>query len=136
MIWAVTIATFLGTILAFTLIFLLYSERHRIRDELREHGYRRLEARTSASLEVELSSLDKPPIKEMTLTKNVSHHGVCAITKNRWLPNTKALVRFLYEDVSVHARIAYCNGASDLFVVGLQFSTAIDPWMPPTVRMT
>ena len=136
MIWSVTIATFLGTIVAFILIFFLYSERHRIRDELRNPGYRRLEARTFASVEVELSSPDNPSIKEMTFTKNVSHHGVCALSKNRWLPNTKALVRFLYEDVSVHARIAYCNGSSDLFVVGLQFSTAIDPWMPPTVRVT
>jgi hypothetical protein len=135
-IWAVTIATFVGTIVASILIFLLYYERHRIRDALRNRGYQRMEARAWASVQVELSSLDKPPTREMTLTRNVSHHGVCALTKNRWLPNSKALVRFLPVDVSVHARIAYCNGSSDLFVVGLQFSTAIDPWMPPTVRVT
>jgi hypothetical protein len=45
-----------------------------------------------------------------------------------------ALVRFLYEDVSVRGRIAYCDPLAESFAVGLYFATAIDLWLPPTVR--
>jgi hypothetical protein len=61
------------------------------------------------------------------LERDSSTSLVCLVT---------ALVRFLDEDVSAHARIAYRHGSSDLFVVGLQFSAAIDPWIPPAARLT
>jgi PilZ domain len=130
-IWVVSIVTFLGTIVVFIFLFFLYSERERIRDALRKTGQRRLETRTSARVRLELSSLDEHSIHEIILTENVSHHGACAVTKTRWPPNNSALVRFLVEDVSVRARIAYCNPLGDTFAVGLQFSTAIDPWTVP-----
>ena len=131
-IWAPTIAIFLGTITIVALMFLLYADRELIRDALRKTAQRRLERRTAARVSVELSSLSEPRIREITLTRNVSRHGACVLTKNCWLPNSRAGVRFLYEDVSVRARIAYCKPWGRVFVIGLQFSTAIDPWITRT----
>ena len=90
---------------------------------------RRIEKRTSAGVRLELSSLGEPPVRETTHTENVSLHGACALTRNRWLPDNTALIVFLDEDVAVHARIAYCNPLGNAFAVGLQFSTAIDLWI-------
>ena len=130
MTWIATISAFLGTIVAFILIFLLFSDRHWIRNALRKGPQRRLERRTSARVGLELSSLDEPSVREITFTRNVSRHGACALTKNRWAPNNSIQVRFLNEGVRERARIAYCNKFGDVFAVGLQFSTAIDLWVP------
>jgi hypothetical protein len=116
--WATTIAIFLAIVATFIVVFLL-------RYALRRTPRRRLEPRTSTRVRLELSSLDGPSIHEITFTKNVSHHGACALSKNRWVPNNTVQVRFADRAASSRARIAYCNPFHDVFVIGLQFSTAI-----------
>jgi hypothetical protein len=103
----------------------------RLRAALSNTVQRRMEKRTATRVRLELSSLGEPPVREISLTENVSLHGICALTRNRWLPDNTALVVFLDEDVAVHARIAYCNALGNAFSVGLQFSTPIDLWISP-----
>jgi len=123
--WVITIATFLGTIVASVLVSLLYSDRRRIRGLLRKTPQRRLEMRISTRVRLELASLDEPSLREITLTRNVSVHGACAFTENRWVPNNTVQVRFLNADVRTRARIAYCKPFCSAFIVGLRFSTPI-----------
>ena len=114
------------------LVVLLLSESPTFRQEQAKLHYR-TEPRTWAQVAVELSTLKGADIHETTVTENVSHYGACALTKNRWVPDAIARVRFLYEGVSVQARVAYCHPSGEAFAVGLQFSTAIDLWIPPTI---
>ena len=123
--WAITLATFALTAVILILIFLLYSKRNRLRDVLGKTPQRRLEARTSARVDIELSSLEEPTVREIAFTKNVSLHGVCAVTKNRWVPNNTVQIRFWREDIRARARIAYCKPLYGAFVIGLHFSTPI-----------
>jgi hypothetical protein len=125
MTWVITFATFFGTIVAFVLVSLLYSDRQWIRGALRKTPQRRLETRFSTRVRLELASLDKPSLREITLTRNVSRHGACAFTENRWVPNHTVQVRFLNGDVRTGARIAYCKPFCSAFIIGLQFSTPI-----------
>lgn len=135
MIWTMTIATFLATLVGFALIFLLYSRRNRIRQAFRKAGQLNHEKRTSRRraerVRLELSSLDKALIREVTFTENVSHHGVRVVTKNRWEPYENVQVKFLPEGALSCARITYCNPLGDEFATGLQFSVAIGPWLVP-----
>jgi hypothetical protein len=131
-IWVITFLTFVGIALAVMLLFFLFST-HPFRDTRRSVKQHRTEPRTWAAVEVELSALRGAPVREKTVTENVSHYGACALTRNSWEPNNVAVVRFLYEGVSLHARVAYCHPTGGAFAVGLQFSTAIDLWMPPNI---
>jgi hypothetical protein len=81
--------------------------------------------RISTRVRVKLASLDKPSLREITLTRNVSSHGACAFTENRWVPNNRVEITFLNGKVRTLARIAYCKPFCSAFIVGLQFSTSI-----------
>jgi hypothetical protein len=128
-VWAITIITFAGT-LALVLGLFLYSRWGSARGR---NGEQRTEMRIPARIRVEVSSLTGV-VRETTATENVSHHGLRVRTTRDWEPGNMAVVRFLYEDVSVRARVAYCDSLADSFAVGLQFATAIDLWLPPNVR--
>jgi hypothetical protein len=135
-IWVITSLTFFGTVVVFMFALFLYFDVYAIpgpRVGLTIPEQRRHETRTAARVTLELSSLSGLSVREMTLTENVSHHGACALTRNSWIPGNMALVTFLYEEVSVRARVAYCNPSGDAFAIGLQFATAIDLWIPSTV---
>jgi len=124
MSWAVSIVVFLGTVIAVMAVFWLYSHRDEIRAALKE---RRRESRTSAEVGVEISSLDDPPVRETALTENVSRHGARIVTRNRWRPTVRVLVRLSRRQESYHARIAYCSLLrGDEFAVGLRFSRPVD----------
>jgi len=125
MTWAMTLATFVITVLVLILIFLVFSKRRPILDVLEKTPQRRREARTVTRVDVELSSVDEPSIREIAFTKNVSHHGACAVTKNRWVPNNTVEVRFWRESIRADARIAYCKPLYGAFTIGLQFSKPI-----------
>jgi hypothetical protein len=131
-IWVITLVTFVGITLAVMLLFFIFAARpfQETRRNVKQH---RMEPRTWAAVEVELSPLDGQAVRERTVTENVSHYGACAVTRNWFEPNHIAVVRFLYEGVSLHARVAYCHPSGGAFTVGLQFSTAIDLWMPPNI---
>jgi len=120
-----TLATFVITVLVVILIFLVFSKRRRIVDVLEKAPQRRREARTVTRVDVELSSLDGLSVREIAFTKNISHHGACAVTKNRWVPNNTVEVRFWRESIRADARIAYCKPLYGAFVIGLQFSRPI-----------
>jgi PilZ domain len=123
--WAITLATFVLTAVVVILIFLLYSKRSRLREVLGKTPQRRLEVRTSARADVELYRLEEPTVREIAFTKNISHHGVCAVTKNRWVPNNAVQVRFWREDIRARARIVYCKPLYGAFIMGLHFSRPI-----------
>jgi hypothetical protein len=135
-IWALTVLSFFGTVVAVLLLFFVFEEKAASiapDGQPRKIMQHRLEPRTWASIALELSTLRVPVLREKVMTENISHHGVCARTRNPWAPNNVARVTFLHDQVSVRARVAYCNPSGDAFAVGLQFSTAIDVWIPATV---
>lgn len=135
MVWVITLLTFLGTATAIVLLLSFLSRSYPGPDPRKSLARHRLEPRTWAAVTLELSTLKDPPIRETTVTENVSHFGACAVTKNRWTPNHLALVRFSPDEVPLRARIAYCNPLGRQFLVGLQFAVAIDGWIPPSVAL-
>jgi hypothetical protein len=127
MIWAITIATFLGTVFAVALILFIFFRRE-------QH---RMESRTPARVGVEVSSPDEPSIIEIALTENVSRHGARVVTKRQWGPNDSVIVKLLRGNQRLGARIAYCKPSKrDAFAVGLQFSSAVGSWMGPRGGLT
>ena len=128
--WVISVAVFLGTLVAGVLILFLFSQRDQIREALREPEQKRMQSRTLARVEVELLSTDEPFINEITLTENVSRCGARVVTKTRWRPNDRVTVKLVREGLPNPARIAYCNPLKgDAFAIGLQFSSPIVSWM-------
>jgi hypothetical protein len=129
MIWLIIIVIFLGSLVAVMLVFLFLSERERILAALRKPEEQRMEARIPTRIELELSGPDEPLIYEITFTENVSRHGARVITKRRWSPNDRVLVKLPQERLSSHARITYCQSLKgDEFAMGLQFPFVVyDP---------
>ncbi|HEY6904540.1 MAG TPA: PilZ domain-containing protein [Candidatus Acidoferrales bacterium] len=121
-----TIATFLATLAAALLVFLIFSQKQLILEILRE---KRIEKRTPAEVAVELSSVDEPLSHEKARVENTSRHGARIVTGKPWLTNSHVLVRLPRKDKPSRARIAYCSAlAGDVFAIGLQFSAAVDDW--------
>jgi hypothetical protein len=127
MLWAITIAVFLGIAVVALLIFLIYSQKEQIRKALKE---RRVERRIPAEVEVELSSPDEPILYEKTLTENASRHGARIVSRKHRQPHDHVLVRLPQKAKPSRARIAYCTAlAGDAFAVGLYFPSAVDDWL-------
>ncbi len=130
MIWLITIVTFLGTAVALMLVFLFFFQREQIRAALRKLEQRRMEARISTRVGLELSGPDEPLIYEITFTENVSLHGARVVTKRRYRPNDRILVKLPREYLPLRARITYCQPLKgDEFAMGLQFSSMVYSWM-------
>ena len=131
MVWVITVAVFLGTLVAGILIlFLFSSQRDEIRKALREPDQKRIERRTRARVEVELLSTDEPFTNEIALTENVSRYGARVVTKMPWRPNDGVTVKLLREGLPNRARITYCNPLKgEAFAIGLQFSSPVVSWM-------
>ena len=128
MVWATTIATFLGTVITALLLYFVFSRRERILRMLKEQ---RAERRIAAEVSLGLASLDDPLSYEKVLTENASRHGARVVAKKAWRPNDHVLVRSPLEQERARARIAYCNPLpGGAFAIGLQFSLAIDGWTP------
>lgn len=125
MIWVLTAATFVITSLACVMVFVLYPHRDRLGGLLSKTPPLRREPRNSARIDVEVAGMDGSSMRETVVTKNVSTHGICALTQKQWQPDNDVNVRFLVRDVRSHARIAYCKPLKDAFVVGFQFSEPI-----------
>jgi hypothetical protein len=129
-VWVITLAVFLGTLVAGVLILFLLFQRDLIREALRKPEHKRMESRTLARVEVELLSTDEPFIDEITLTENVSRYGARVVTKTRWRPNDSVTVKLLREGLPNRARIAYCNPLKgETFAIGLRFSSPVVSWM-------
>lgn len=124
MIWALSIATFLSTILIVLILGVLFSRRDHIRQALKEM---RKESRTLAKVALELSHPDEAFTYETAATENVSRHGARIVTKANLSPNQRVLIRLPQADERAVARIAYCNAMpGSVFAVGLHFPTALD----------
>jgi hypothetical protein len=130
MIWLITIAMFLGAVVAVMLLFWFFSQRDQILAALRKPEEQRMEARIPTKVGLELSGPDQPLIYETTLTENVSRHGARVVTKRRWSPNDSVLVKLPQESLPSRARITYCQPLKgDEFAMGLQFSLLVYDWI-------
>jgi PilZ domain len=131
MVWVITVAAFLGTVLAGVFAFFLFSQRDRIRDALKTPVQRRMESRTPARVEVQLLGTDAPFTNEITRTENVSQYGARVITKTKWRRNDEVTVKLLRGGLSNEMRIAYCKSlkGGEAFAIGLQFSSPVASWM-------
>jgi PilZ domain len=129
MIWLITIATFLGAVVAVMLVFLFSFRREQILAALRKLKQQRMEARIPTRVGLELSGPDEPLIYEITFTENVSRHGARVVTKRRLSPNDSVLVKLPPECLPSRARITYCQPLKgDEFAMGLQFSLVVYPY--------
>jgi hypothetical protein len=132
MVWVIIVAVFLGTLVTSVSMFFIFSRREQIREALRKSEHvrmHRMESRTRARVEVELSSPNGPSSNEITLTENISRHGARVVTKRRWQPSDGVIVKWRGNRHSL-ARIAYCKPLKgDAFAIGLQFSSAVVSWM-------
>src|SRR6201988_2974727 len=130
-LWVITVAAFLGTVLAGVFAFFLFSQRGRIRDALKTPVQRRMESRSPARVEVQLLGTDTPFTNEITFTHNVSQYGARVITKTKWRRNDEVTLKLLRGGLSNEARIAYCKSlkGGEAFAIGLQFSSPVASWM-------
>ena len=130
MLWVITVAAFLGTVLVGVFAFVLFSQRDDIREALRTPAQKRMESRTLARVEVELLSTDAPFTHEITFTENVSRYGARVVTKTQWRPSDDVDVKLRREGLSSRARIAYCKRLKgEAFAIGVQFSLPVVNWM-------
>jgi heme exporter protein D len=127
MTWAISVAIFLGTVLAVLVVIFVWSQREEIREALREH---RRESRIPADISLELAELDETVV-ETAPTENISRHGARVLTTRRWRPHERVLIGLAQAVERSHARIAYCDPLSGhSFAVGLKFSSAFNEWNP------
>jgi hypothetical protein len=127
-LWAITIGTFLGVIVALLLLALVFSKKRQLREALREH---RRERRVPASVDLELSLLDVPSLEEpiiyQALIENTSPHGARVVVRKPWRTDEHVLVRSPRWDKVSPARVAYSLAlGEDAFAIGLQFPIVID----------
>jgi len=126
MVWAITIASFLGIVVVALFIFFIYSQKEQILKTLKE---KRAEKRIPMEVELELATADEPLSYEKSLAKNTSHHGARVITSKSRRIHDHVLVRVPQGNNLWRGRVAYCNASTgDAFTVGLQFSSPVD-WL-------
>lgn len=126
MVWTITAAIFLGTVLLVFVGAILWARRAEIRAAFNEH---RREHRIPADFPLELADVDQPAIHETASAQNISRHGARVLTKTPWRPKDRVFVARPGTAERSQARIAYCASLSQhSFVVGLKFSSALDAW--------
>jgi hypothetical protein len=128
-VWVITVAVFLATLVTGVLLLFLFSQRDQIREALRTPKQKRVELRPLARVEVQLISAEALRRNEVALTENVSRYGARVVTKTQWRPNQDVTVKLLQRNLSNRARVAYCNPVKEEeFAVGLQFSYPVASW--------
>ena len=126
MIWLITIAIFLGVVVAVMFVFWFFLQREQILAALRKSEEHRIEARIPTRVGLELSGPVETLTHEITFTENVSRHGARVVSKRRWSPNDSVLVKLPQEPFPSLARITYCQPLKeDEFAMGLQFSLLV-----------
>ena len=127
MVWIITTAVFLATVVATLLAFLLFSQKEQIKKALKE---KRKEERTKLEIELELATSHEPPLYEKYSAENTSRHGTRIISTKRWQPHEHVFVRLPCKKEPLWARIAYCDALpANAFAIGLQFPSAVDDWL-------
>jgi hypothetical protein len=130
MIWLITIAIFVGAVVAVMFVLWFFFQREQILAALRRPEQRRVEARTPTKVGLEFFGPDEPLVSEIIFTENVSRHGARVVSKRRWSPNDSVLVKLPQESFPSRARITYCQPLKgDEFAMGLQFSLAVYDWI-------
>src|SRR3989442_1818145 len=88
----------------------------------------RIEKRLTMSVPVYLASLKEPRAREITVTKNVSPHGACVVSKRSWLSGEEATIAPRGEFAQV-GRVVYCGAKTGgAFVLGLEFPDHSVKW--------
>ena len=129
MVWVITIAVFLATVVAALLVFLIYSQKEQIKKAFKE---KRKEKRIPVKVELEISTQCEPSVYENSVTENASSHGARIISSTRWQPHEHVLVRLPFKNEPSRARIIYCDALpTNEFAVGLRFPSAVDDWLVP-----
>ena len=127
MVWVITIAVFLATVVAALLVFLIVSQKDQIKKALKE---RRKEERAKLEIEVELATAHEPPVYEKYSTENTSRHGARVVSSKHWQPHEHVLVRLPFKNEPSRARITYCDVLpANAFAVGLKFSLPVQGWL-------
>jgi|ERR1700751_2103952 len=127
MVWVISIAVFLATVVAALLVLLIYSQKEQIEKALKE---KRKEERTKLEIELELATPHEPPVYEKYATENTSRHGARILTSKQWQPHEHVLVRLPFKNEPSRARIIYCDALpTNAFAVGLRFPSAVDDWL-------
>ena len=127
MVWVISIAVFLATVVAALLVFLIYSQKDQIQKALKE---KRKEQRTPLEVELELAMPKEPPFYEKYSTQNTSRHGARILSSKRWQPHEHVLVRLPFKQEPSRARITYCDALpANAFAVGLKFSAPVHDWL-------
>ena len=89
----------------------------------------RFEGRSRTSVAVELSSLSKPPVFEITSTENISDHGARVLTKSIWQSCEPMCVKSLQGDLRSQARVVYCETLDEnKFAVGVELVSPRGSW--------
>ena len=129
MVWVITIAVFLATVVAALFVFLIFSQKEQIKKALKE---KRKEERAKLETELELATQREPPIYEKSLTENTSRHGARIVSSKRWQRHEHVLVRLPFKNAPSRARIIYCDALpTNAFAVGLKFSSPVHDWLVP-----
>ncbi len=91
---------------------------------------RRIESRTATTVAVMLSIPDDPPTVEIASTENISPHGARVVTKRRWQPNDRVIVKSLQGDLGSRGRVVYCEPLEKkAFAIGLEVFSELDSWI-------
>ncbi len=89
----------------------------------------RTERRIARVVAVELSPLDASLPPETTVTENVSPHGARVVTKQRWRPEERVLLKSVRGGLRLQARVVYCQQLpSNAFAIGLGLFGPIREW--------
>ena len=93
----------------------------------------RTEKRTARAIAVELAPLDGLLPGEITVTKNVSPHGARVLTKKRWQPEERVLLKSARGGLRAQGRVVYCQQLpSNAFAIGLELFALTGEWGIPS----
>jgi hypothetical protein len=89
----------------------------------------RAERRMTRAVAVQLSTIDGSPAAEKAFTENVSPHGARVVTKQRWKPEQRVLLKSLESDFQSPVRVVYCQVLPrNNFAVGLDLLSPTGEW--------
>ena len=90
-----------------------------------------MEKRIPIAIVVYLARPGDPTAKraELTFTDNISAHGACVVSAQRWKPGETAEVTSLNDKIMLVGKVTYCQKrAGDRYGVGLDFHDREVTW--------
>jgi len=92
-----------------------------------------MEKRVPIAIVVHLAHAEEQATEkaELTFTDNISAHGACVVSAQRWKPGEMAEVTSLNDKIMLVGRVTYCKKrGDDRFDVGLNFRDHEVTWNP------